>query len=591
MSGEADAVGAAVASASGASPEIALFPLVTGLIGGLAIFLFGLEQMTSALKAVAGDRMRGVLARLTTNRFMGMLTGASITAVVQSSSVTTVLLVSFISSGLLSLAQSVGVILGANIGTTVTAQIIAFKVSKFALLIFAVGFAFTLFSRRDTLRRHGTGILGLGLVFLGMGMMGDAMAPLRDYPPFLEWMIRMSNPLVGMLTAAFFTALIQSSSATTGIIIVMASQGLISLPAGIALIFGANVGTCITALLAAIGKPREAVRAAVVHVIFNVLGVLLWIPFITELAEVVRSVSPTHEDLQGIGRLAAETPRQIANAHTLFNVANGFLFLGFSTQLARMAEFLVPDRPLEEDALIRAKYLDPVLIDSPPLALGRVRLELGRLGEQVSAMLEAILPAMLTGATIVLRRINAMDDAVDQLYEQIVEYLGRISQKALSPSETDELMSLMEIANSLESIGDIVETNLVALGDQRIEGDVRVSPETEGMIRTLHESASNTLAVALEAVAAGDGSAATRVMEMHTEVRELANTAIVHQAHRLVATDPNRMRTYSVEMDMIENLKRISHVSRRIARSVIAAPLAEHADNAEETEPEAIIDA
>jgi len=380
----------------------------------------------------------------------------------------------------------------------------------------------------------------------------------------------MGNPLVGVATAALFTALIQSSSATTGIIIVMASQGLISLPAGIALVFGANVGTCVTALLAAIGKPREAVRAAVVHVVFNLIGVLLWIPFIGNLAELVLLISPSHDELVGVSRLAAETPRQIANAHTLFNVANSLIFIGFSTQLARLAEYLVPDRPLEEESLVRSKYLDVELLESPPLALGRVHLELARMGEQVSAMLDAILPAMLTGAPMVLRRVHAMDDAVDQLYEQIVDYLGSISQKALSSSETEELMSLMEVTNSLESIGDIIETNLVALGDGRIEGKVRVSVETEGLIRSLHRAVSDALKIALEAVETSDEPAASRVLDMKAEIDELANATIVHQAHRLVATDPNRMRTYSVEMDMIENLKRIAYVSTRIARCVIA---------------------
>ena len=235
--------------------------LLMGLFGGLALFLYGMEQMSESLKAVAGERMKSILSRLTSNRLMGAITGAFVTAIIQSSSVTTVLVVGFITAGLMSLSQSIGIIMGANIGTTITAQIIAFKITKFALLMVAVGFGMLFFGKRERIRQYGTGLMGLGLVFFGMAVMGDAMKPLRSYQPFLDWMIHMETPVVGILVGALFTALIQSSSATTGIVIVMATQGLISLTAGIAVIFGANIGTCVTALLASIGRPREALRA------------------------------------------------------------------------------------------------------------------------------------------------------------------------------------------------------------------------------------------------------------------------------------------------------------------------------------------
>ncbi|HKJ20338.1 MAG TPA: Na/Pi symporter, partial [Woeseiaceae bacterium] len=257
------------------------------LLGGLALFLFGIDQLTDSLKAVAGDRMKAILARLTSTRFSGALTGAFVTAVIQSSSVTTVLVVGFTTAGLMSFSQSIGVIMGANIGTTITAQIVAFKVTKAALGMIALGFSILFFAKRDAFRHYGGIIMGLGLVFFGMSLMSDAMEPLRSYQPFLDMMVRMENPLIGILVAAAFTALIQSSSATTAIVIVMAGQGFISLPAGIALAFGANIGTCVTALLAAIGKPREAIRAATTHILFNIAGVVIWVAFIDQLAEFV----------------------------------------------------------------------------------------------------------------------------------------------------------------------------------------------------------------------------------------------------------------------------------------------------------------
>ena len=315
------------------------------LFGGLALFLFGMEQMANALKAVAGERMKVILAKLTTNRFMGAITGAFVTAVIQSSSVTTVLVVGFISAGLMSMSQSIGVIMGANIGTTITAQIVAFKVTKYAMLMIAIGFSGLFFSKKEQIRHYGGMLMGLGLIFFGMGIMSEAMSPLRTYQPFLDLMVRMENPFIGILIAALFTALVQSSSATTGIVIVMASQGFITLPAGIALAFGANIGTCVTAMLASIGKPREAVRAALVHVFFNVAGVLVWLAFIPNLAEIVLLISPVSADLPEAARLAADTPRQIANAHTIFNIANTLLFIGFVGVFASVVEKLVPDKP------------------------------------------------------------------------------------------------------------------------------------------------------------------------------------------------------------------------------------------------------
>ncbi len=365
------------------------------LVGGLALFLFGMDQMADALKAVAGERMKSILARLTSNRFTGAITGAFVTAVVQSSSVTTVLVVGFITAGLMSIAQSIGIIMGANIGTTITAQIIAFKVTEGALLMIATGFTMLFTAKQEKVRHYGGILMGLGLVFFGMSVMSDAMAPLRTYPPFLDLMQRMDNPLIGILTAALFTALVQSSSATTGIIIVMASQGFISLQAGIALALGANIGTCVTAMLASIGKPREAIRAALVHVLFNIFGVLLWVSFIDHLAQFVTSFSPSRSRYFQSELLAATTLRQIANAHTVFNVANTTVLHLVHHPVRQAGQWLVPDRPLEEVILLSPRYLDESLLSTPSLALDRVRMETGLRGSRVQEMLKRIMPAIL----------------------------------------------------------------------------------------------------------------------------------------------------------------------------------------------------
>jgi phosphate:Na+ symporter len=513
--------------------------------------------------------MKDILARLTTNRFMGALTGAFVTAIINSSSVTTVLLVGFISAGLMSLAQSVGVIMGANIGSTVTAQLIAFKVTKAALLMIGVGFTMLFTSKKESIRHYGGMLMGLGLVFFGMGVMSDAMGPLRSYEPFLDVMARMENPLIGILVAALFTGLIQSSAATTGIVIVMATQGFVNLPTGIALAFGANIGTCVTALLASIGKPREAVRAAVVHILFNIAGVLVWVGLIGQLADFVRWISPVYPDLAGPERLAAEVPRQIANAHTLFNVANTLLFIGFTGQFARLAEWLVPDRPLGEEALVvRARYLDDELLATPSLALDRVRLEVLHMGERVQDMMARIMPAILSGNKDTLHDIERMDDDVDTLHAQIINYLGKISRLTLTERQTGELMRLMEAVNDLENIGDVIETNLIVLGHDRINEGVSISQPTREVLNNFHIVVNRAVEAAVQAVAQRNELAARSVTSMKQEISHIADSAAAHQAQRLVAEEPNRIPAYTIEMDIIEKLKRIYYFAKRMAKTV-----------------------
>ncbi len=561
---------AAVPVAAAGNQVMDWWSMGIGLVGGLALFLFGLEQMADALKAVAGERMRVILAKLTTNRFTGAAAGAFITAIIQSSSVTTVLVVSFITAGLMSMSQSVGIIMGANIGSTFTAQIIAFNVTKAALPAIAIGFSMLFFAKREKIKQLGAMIMGLGMIFYGMGVMSDAMSPLRDYPPFLELMARMENPLIGILIAALFTGLVQSSAVTTGIVIVMASQGFITLPAGIALAFGANIGTCITAVLASIGKPREAVRAATVHVLFNIFGVLLWVSFIPYLAEFVTWFSPANANLTGVQKLAAEVPRQVANAHTVFNVANTLIFIGFAGQFARLVEKLVPDRPIEEVVLVKPKFLSEELLTTPSLALQQVRLELRHMGEHVQDMLQKIMPAILSGDRKALHDVRAIDDKVDELHGQIITYLGRISGKALTEKQAGVLSDLMAAANDLENIGDLIETDLTTLGLKRIKEHVAISPSTQAVLKNLHSVIAKATDEALLALMCGDQQSAQSIINMKQKINQLMESAAMHQSQRLVAKEPNRLAAYTIEMDIIEKLKRIFYFTKRIAKAVQA---------------------
>ncbi len=539
-----------------ASDDIEFGLLAIGLFGGLAIFLLGMDRMTESLKVVAGDRLRGILERLTSNRFIGLATGAGITAVIQSSSVTTVLVVGFITSGLMTLQQSLGVIMGANIGTTITAQIVSFNVTQYALLLVAVGFGVSFFSKRQNRVAQGAVVMGLGLIFFGMVVMGDAMSPLRTYQPFIDAMAAMERPIVGIAAAAAFTALVQSSSATTGVVIVLATQGLITPEAGIALVLGANVGTSATALLAAIGKPREAARAAVAHTFFNVAGVLVWVFFIDQLASIVSA-------------LGGGTAREIANAHTIFNVINALLFIGFTSQIAGLVERLVPDRPAAEEARIKVKYLDKSLLSTPSLALDRARLELLRMADRVRAMLADILPAILDGTRDDLVAIERADDEVDALHGYIVRYLGHIGQTRMSEASSLEMVNLMEATNNLEAIGDLIETNLVQLGFTRIEEGLVVSDATRLVLGEYLATVQEALDFAMVALSQKNESAARQVDAMKKEVKSLERAASLHEADRLMADAPNRVATYRLEVDILATLKRVFYFSRRIARLAI----------------------
>ena len=542
--------------------------ILIGLIGGLALFLYGMEQMTDALKTVAGEGMKKLLARLTTNRFKAVFAGAFVTAIIQSSSVTTVLVVGFISAGLMTLSQSIGVILGADIGTTVTAQIVAFKVTKYALVLVTIGFLMQFVGKKEKIRQYGVMTLGLGLVFFGMEMMSQATHPLRSYEPFIDLMRKMDNPLLGTLIGTVFTGIIQSSSATMGVVIVMAAQGFITLEAGIALVFGANIGTCVTALLAAIGKPREAVRAAFVHILFKVVGVLIWFGFIDQLAEVVRWISPKHPELSGVARLAAETPRQVANAHTLFNVANTFIFIWFTKPLALLMRKIIPDRPVVGPEVVQPKYLDDILLETPVLALDRVRMELRRIGERALAMVEKALPVAVDGDREELEKLAKMDDEVDILHSAVIQYMRRLAKENLTEEQSRLLNHYIGAANNIEYIADLIETNIVGTGLARVRSRVHVSEGTRQVLRGLHKKVVWAVQMALEALDASDVDMAERVIQAKSEINRLVEEAERYLADRLAAEGEDRVTLFRIETELVEYLKRVYYFSKRIAKSV-----------------------
>lgn len=543
--------------------------ILMGVFGGLAIFLFGMDQMTDGLKAVMGEGMSTLLAKLTKNRFMATITGAITTAVIQSSSVTTVIVIGFISVGLMTLQQVIGVILGSNIGSTITAQIIAFNVTQYALLPIAVGFGMQFVSKTEKSRIYGGIIMGIGLVFFGMGVMSDATHPLRSYQPFIDVMKEMSNPLLGISAGLIFTGIVQSSAATIGIVIVLASQGAITLDAGIAIVLGANVGTCVTAVLAAIGKPAPAKQAAAAHILFNIVGVIIWLPLIGYLASLAQAISPESANLTGTARLAADTPRQIANAHTLFNVANTVIFIGFIGPFARLVQRIIPEKPEVLPEYARPKYLNDAFLETPSLALENIRLEAVRFGQYVEVLIEMAGPAVLTGSKEDLDKIVTRANELRRLHDAITDYARRLYSSELTSAESRRLEALITVIVNLEHVGETIGVNIVSTGRERLERRFAYSEETVKRFQPYSSKVREAFHMAVEALDLKDARLAERVVEMKPDIKNLADGIVEHLSRRLASDDPDRAVLYRVESQFVELIQRIYYFAVMIAGEII----------------------
>ena len=561
--------------------EIDFFTISMELFGGLAIFLYGMEKMGDALKIVAGEKMKEILGKLTVNRIAGLLTGLVVTAIIQSSSVTTVLLVGFVTADLMSLSQAIGVILGADIGTTVTAQIVAFKVTKYASLLISVGFVMIFVGKDETFKQYGHLIMGLGMIFFGMGLMSEAMKPLRTYDPFMDMMKSVDNPFIGILVSTLFTGLIQSSSATMGVVVALAMQGLISLEGGIALAFGANIGTCMTAGLASIGKPREAVRVAIAHVTFKIAGVALFVWIIPQLADFCRTISPAYPNLEGASRLAAEVPRQVANAHTFFNVAMAMIFLPFANLFARFCEMVLPDAaPGSEEALAagaaggvyQPKYLDEQLISTPTLALGMVRREANIMADILEKMIAEVPNAVFKGDLAKMEELRKMDDRVDEIHKAITQYLSKVGSTNLPARVADEVLAAITVAGEMESIGDIIENNLSHLAEVCSKGKITLSPDVLTGLHEYHKLVQSGFVAASTAFISDNRRTAEEVLMMKDRITGMDNQCLANQMTQLQAGQvAANMAAYTLQMDIRENLKRIYYHSKRVAKVVATA--------------------
>jgi len=580
----------AIAETSG-SQDILWSQIFIGIAGGLAFFLYGMDKMSTGMKNTAGNKMRSILASLTKNRVVALIVGAFVTTIIQSSSATTVMLVSFVQAGLLTFAQSLGVILGADIGTTITAQMIAFKLTDYALLMVAIGFLVRMFGKTEKAKAIGDIVLGFGILFFGMKLMSDVMKPLRTYPAFIDLMKDLENPLMGIFIGAAFTAIVQSSSATTGVLIVLAQQGLITLEAGIPVILGANIGTCVTAAMAGIGTSREAKRVAIAHVMFKVVGVCLFIFWIPQFANIIRVLAEKFD---------SGTARQMANAHTIFNVSLGLFFLPFINIFSKIIYTIYPDKKTPKSHEIKTLYIEDSILKTPPLAIDLARREMARMALLLGRMLNAIIVPFLSDEYHLTKEMQKDDDRefllkeipkrdeifpdltlieglhlrerkIDFLDEKISAYLTDIAQASITEEQAKEVFGMISIVKDMESMGDLIHRNMIPLiaKKKNIHFDFSIEGKEELLI--YHSKASKQISRLKQAFRETDPEIAHRIMKKERKYLDLESKYRAKHLKRIIRKKEASVETTEIHLELMDLMKQIVLYTANIAQTYIGS--------------------
>ncbi|NLZ38058.1 MAG: Na/Pi cotransporter family protein [Firmicutes bacterium] len=527
--------------------------IIMQLIGGLGLFLFGMQLMASGMQKAAGDRMRRILELLTNNRIVAVFTGIIATVLVQSSSTITVMIVGFVNAGLMTLYQAAGVIYGANIGTTFTGQIIAFDINTLIYPAIGLGALLNFFGQRRTYKYIGQAALGIGVIFLGMNIMSDAMRPARELPFFLNMIATFgTKPLLGVLIGAVFTGLIQASGATLALVIVMTTQGIITLPAAIAVLVGSNIGTCVTAMIASIGTSVPARRTAVAHLLFNVTGAVLVLIFFKPFVALITAT-------------ASGITRQTANAHTFFNVINTLLFLPFTKQFVALVTRLVPG----DDVVVEAgpKYLDKRMLLTPDVAIGGVRNELLRMAALAREMVQEAVQVFLQDDKKLIQQVMQKEDLVDSLEKEITLYLAELAQHSLTKAQSKEVSVLMHAVNDLERIADHAE-NITRLSEEKLEGRLPISDQAREELQTMYAKVDEMLENALLAFEKRDFLLAGQVVDQDDEIDTLEKVLRKSHISRIndkICFPPSGI----IFLDVISNLERIADHTTNFAQVVL----------------------
>lgn len=526
------------------------------LMGGLGLFIYGMKIMGDGLENAAGEGLKKILEKVTKNPFIAVVVGAVVTAVIQSSSATTVMVVGFVNAGLMNLAQAAGIIMGANIGTTITAQLVAFKLDQIAPIFVFFGAFMVMFAKRKKRKDIGNIILGFGILFTGMGIMSSAMKPLTESVLFEQILLTVGdNMFLGILAGAVITAVLQSSSATTGILVALATAGAINITIALPIIFGCNIGTCITAMIATVGTNKTAHKAAMLHLLFNLGGTILFIPVLATglLGDIVKEIS------------SDDVSRQIANAHTVFNLVNTAIMLPLTGILIKIVNKIIPGEDEEEEHGV--KYIDDRLLETPVIAAGQVAKETIRMANKAKKSLELAMEAFNTNDIKLVEKVYENEKIINSLDEAITSYLVKLSKCELSGKEQGIVASTFHTVIDIERIGDHAD-NIAGLASQKISKNLHHSDEAMKQLYTMYDSTIKSLDIAIESYTNRDVKKAKSIQAVEDNINRLQKKYRELHIKRLYEGSCNAY-SGALFLDAISNFERIGDHSINIAESVI----------------------
>ena len=533
--------------------------IIINLMGGLGLFLYGMNLMGDGLQKSAGAKLKRIIELLTSNVIMGVLVGALVTAIIQSSSATTVMVVGFVNAGIMTLPQAIGVIMGANIGTTITAQIVSLDISGLAPMALGIGIVLYLFAKKSTTKHLAEILIGFGILFTGMDFMKDAVKPLREFSGFTNALVSFGNqPILGILLGFGITAIVQSSSASMGMLLALASEGLIPLSSALPILYGENIGTCVTSLISSIGASKNARRAATMHLVFNIIGTLLFMLVLTKPITML----VTHLDPNDVSR-------QIANSHTLFNVINVLLLLPFSKLIVKLTMKFVPEKEDEVEDSKLVKFIDDRMITTPSIALSNTVKETLRMGNKAKESLQNAKNGLLEKSESKINSVIEDEKKINEIQKTILDYLLKLSKTNLSDNEIEVTDRLFNTINDIERVGDHAE-NIAELAQDILSNDLVVSKDGSEELIAMFDKVIKTYEYSLKALEKHDIDLACRVIKMEEQVDAMEVSYRKSHMNRLNESLCS-IDAGVIYLDIISNLERISDHSVNIATQVITS--------------------
>lgn len=533
--------------------------IAIGIMGGLGLFLYGMNLMGDGLQKSAGSKLKRIIELLTSNVIMGVLVGMVVTMVIQSSSATTVMVVGFVNAGIMSLTQAIGVIMGANIGTTITAQLVSLDVDFLAPVALGIGIVIYMFSNKPKHKNIAEILIGFGILFTGMDFMKEAVKPLAGYQGFTDMLLSFGHhPILGVLMGFAITAIVQSSSASMGMLIALASQGLIPITAALPILYGENIGTCVTSLISSIGASRNARRAAIMHLTFNVLGSMIFMFILSKpIVAIVTAIDPT------------DAARQIANAHTLFNILNVIVLLPFNKLIVKLALKLVPETKGEQDDDDKVvKYIDDRMIETPSIELANIIKETLRMGEKSKESLNAAMDGIVDKSKEKIELSFKREKLINELQKSILNYLLKLSKASLNEDSRETVDALFNTVNDIERIGDHAE-NIAELAKDIVDLEISFSDVGIGELKDMYNKVVSTYTYALEAMRTSNVELACKVIKMEEQVDMMEKSCRANHMNRLNSSSCS-IESGVIYLDIISNLERVSDHAVNIAQQVIA---------------------